>query len=76
MSIKTTTRPIAAVLMLAILTLPTGCTFLKGKRQVAKHHKKDSQIADKQRSCTCKVSSSPTHTGTPNVVAASQEIDD
>ncbi len=76
MSIKTTTRPIAAVILLATLILPTGCKRLNGKSHAAKHHKKDSQIADKQRSCTCKVSSSPTHTRTPNVVVASQEIDD
>jgi hypothetical protein len=77
MSIKAMPTPIAAVILLAILLLPTGCNRLGSKKHVARNHKKDSQIVGyKQRSCTCGIPSSPTHIETPSVVVVSREIDE
>ena len=76
MSIKTMTILIAAVLLLAVLTFPVGCTRGKGKGHAAvhkKHQKNDSQTAgNRQRSCTCRVSSSPAYTEAPRLAAVSE----
>jgi hypothetical protein len=73
---KTSTTTTAAILLLTIVTLTTGCARWKDTTHASKHHQKASQAANhKQRDCTCKMPTQPTHIETPSVVVA-QEIND